>query len=163
MSEDPDVMAHLHPLETRDACDAWIDYQISHQSAHGFCLWALESRASGIFVGAAGLLHVGFTAHFTPAVETGWRLARPFWGQGLAVEAAQAALRFGFEEIRLAELVAHASVRNVRSRRVMAKLGMSHNGADDFDRPGTPEGDPLRRQVLNRLTRDAWSSQRDVA
>jgi hypothetical protein len=69
MSEDADVMAHLRPLATRDACDAWIDFQISHQSAHGFCLWALESRASGIFTGSVGLLHVSFTAHFTPAVE----------------------------------------------------------------------------------------------
>jgi ribosomal-protein-alanine N-acetyltransferase len=161
MSEDADVMAHLRPLATRDACDAWIDFQINHQSSHGFCLWALESRASGRFMGSVGLLRVGFTAHFTPAVEVGWRLARPFWGQGLAVEAAQAALRFGFEEIDLAEVVAHASVQNVRSRRVMAKLGMSHDGADDFDRPGS--ADPLRRQVLYRLTRDTWSSQRDVA
>jgi RimJ/RimL family protein N-acetyltransferase len=162
MSEDADVMEHLRPLATRDACNAWIDFQIDHQSSHGFCLWALESRASGLFMGAAGLLHVSFAARFTPAVEVGWRLARPFWGTGLAVEAAQAALQFGFEEIRLTQVVAHASVRNRRSRRLMAKLGMSHDGAEDFDRPGIPEGDPLRRQVLYRLTRDAWLSRRDV-
>src|ERR1700736_359131 len=60
MSEDADVMEHLRPLSTRDACNAWIDFQINHQSSHGFCLWALESRASGIFMGAVGLLHVGF-------------------------------------------------------------------------------------------------------
>jgi RimJ/RimL family protein N-acetyltransferase len=71
------------------------------------------------------------------------------------VEAAQAALRFGFEEIHLTEVVARASIQNGRSRRVMAKLGMSYDGADDFDRPGIPEGDPRRRQVLYRLTRDA--------
>ena len=52
------------------------------------------------------------------------------------MEAAQAALQFGFEEIRLSELVAHASVRNARSRRLMAKLGMSHDCTEDFDRPG---------------------------
>jgi RimJ/RimL family protein N-acetyltransferase len=163
MSEDAEVMEYLRPLATRDACNAWIDYQIDHQSTHGFCLWALESRASGTFMGAAGLLHVSFAARFTPAVEVGWRLARPFWGQGLALEAARAALELGFEEIRLMEIVAHASVRNERSRRVITKLGMSHDGAEDFDRPGIPEGDPLRRQALYRLTRDAWLSQRDVA
>ena len=158
MSEDADVMEYLRPLATRDACDAWIDFQIDHQSAHGFCLWALASRASGIFMGAAGLLHVRFAARFTPAVEVGWRLARPFWGRGLAVEAARAALQFGFEEISLTQLVAHASVRNDRSRRLMAKLGMSHDCTEDFDRPGIPEGNPLRRHVLYRLTRDAWLS-----
>jgi len=56
----------------------------------------------------------------------------------------------------LAEIVAHAAVANVRSRRVMAKLGMTHDSADDFDHPRIPEGDPLRQQVLYRLTRDAW-------
>lgn len=161
MSEDAEVTEYLRPLATRDACDAWIDFQIEHQSTHGFCLWALESRASGIFMGAVGLLHVSFTARFTPAVEVGWRLARPFWGQGFAVEAAHAALQFGFEDIRLLKIVAHTSVRNDRSRRLMATLGMSHDGAEDFDRPGIPEGDPLRRQALYRLTRDAWLSQRD--
>jgi RimJ/RimL family protein N-acetyltransferase len=155
MSEDADVMEHLHPLATRDACNAWIDFRINHQSCHGFCLRALELRASGTFMGAVGLLRVGFAARFTPAVEVGWRLARPFWGQGFAVEAAGAALQFGFEEIRLMEAVAHASVRNGRSRHVMTKLGMSHDCAEDFDHPRIPESDPLRRQVLYRLTRDA--------
>jgi RimJ/RimL family protein N-acetyltransferase len=159
MSEDADVMEHLRPLATRDASDAWIDFQINHQSSHGFCLWAVESRASGIFMGAVGLLRIGFVARFTPAVEVGWRLARRFWGQGFAVEAARAALQFGFEQIRLTEVVAHASIRNVRSRRVMAKLGMSHDSAEDFDHPRISESDPLRRQALYRLTRDAWVSQ----
>ena len=86
MSEDADVMEYLRPLATRAASDAWIDFQINHQSSHGFCLWAVESSASGIFMGAVGLLRVGFVARFTPAVEVGWRLARQFWGQGFAVE-----------------------------------------------------------------------------
>jgi RimJ/RimL family protein N-acetyltransferase len=162
MSEDADVMEYLRPLSTRDACNAWIDFQINHQSSYGFCLWALESRASGIFMGAVGLLHVSFVAHFTLAVEVGWRLARPFWGQGFAVEAARAALQFGFEEICLTEVVAHSSVRNGRSHRLMAKLGMSHDCTEDFDRPRIPESDPLRRQVLYRLTRNTLLSQRDV-
>jgi ribosomal-protein-alanine N-acetyltransferase len=160
MSEDADVMGYLRPLATREASDAWIDFQINHQSTHGFCLWAVESRASGLFMGAVGLLRIGFVARFTPAVEVGWRLARPFWGQGFAVEAAQASLQFGFEQIRLTEVVAYASIRNARSRRVMAKLGMSHDTAEDFDHPRVSESDPLRRQVLYRLTQDAWLSQR---
>ncbi|NEV02407.1 GNAT family N-acetyltransferase [Bradyrhizobium uaiense] len=159
MSGDADVMEYLRPLASRDASDAWIDFQTSHQSSHGFCMWAVESRASGIFMGAVGLLRIGFVARFTPAVEVGWRLARPFWGQGFAMEAARASLRFGFEEVRLAEVVAHASIRNVRSRRLMAKLGMRHDNAEDFDHPRIPEDNPLRRQVLYRLTRDAWVSQ----
>ena len=159
MSEDAGVMEYLRPLATRDASDAWIDFQINHQSSHGFCLWAVKSRSSGIFMGAVGLLRIGFVARFTPAVEVGWRLTRQFWGQGFAVEAARASLQFGFEQIRLTEVVAHASIRNVRSRRVMAKLGMSHDSIEDFDHPSISESDPLRRQVLYRLTRAAWVAQ----
>jgi ribosomal-protein-alanine N-acetyltransferase len=148
-------MEYLRPLATREASDAWVDFQISHQSSHGFCMWAVESRETGIFMGAVGLLRIGFAASFTPAVEVGWRLAGQFWGQGLAAEAARASIQFGFEELRLAEVVAHASVRNARSRRLMAKLGMSHDSAGDFDHPRIAEGAPLRRQVLYRLTREA--------
>lgn len=160
MSEDTDVMQYLRPLATRGASDAWIDYQISHQSSHGFCMWAVESRGSGTFIGAVGLMRIGFVARFTPAVEVGWRLATQFWGQGFAVEAAQASLQFGFEQICLKEIVAHASIRNVRSRHLMTRLGMSHDIGEDFDHPRISEADPLRRQVLYRLTREVWVAQR---
>ena len=159
MSADPNVMEYLRPLSNRDACDAWIDFQMNHQSSHGFCMWALESRASGAFMGAVGLLHITFAARFTPAVEVGWRLARPFWAQGFALEASRAALQFGFEEMQLKEIVAHASLGNSRSRRVMAKLGMSYDSSEDFEHPRIPEGDPLRRQVLYRLTRDVSAAE----
>ncbi|PAM96902.1 hypothetical protein CJI59_38105, partial [Streptomyces sp. Alain-F2R5] len=69
-------------------------YQIEHQSTHGFCMWAAELSSSGAFVGAVGLLVVNFPAHFTPAVEVGWRLAREFWEQGLATEAGRKTLEF---------------------------------------------------------------------
>jgi RimJ/RimL family protein N-acetyltransferase len=49
---------------------------------------------------------------------------------------------------------------NIRSRRVMEKLGMTHHTADDFDHPRLPEGHPLRRQVLYRLRRIGWSPRR---
>ena len=160
MSRDPEVMRYLRPLATANACGAWIDFQIAHQTAHGFCLWATELRTSGRFIGATGLLHVGFTADFTPAVDLGWRTAREFWGRGYATEAARAALKFGFDhENKLPEIVARAGRENFRSHRIMIKLGMSHNGEDDFDHPRLKVGDPLRRQVLYRLTREEWLNQ----
>ncbi|WP_339156769.1 GNAT family N-acetyltransferase [Bradyrhizobium sp. 2S1] len=82
MSADPAVMQHLRPLPTRESSDAWVDFQIEHQSTHGFCMWAVELNSSRAFAGAVGLLVVNFPAHFTPAVEVGWRLARACWGQG---------------------------------------------------------------------------------
>ena len=90
-----------------------------------------------------------------PAVEIGWRLARKYWGKGLATEGAQAAMRYGFETLRLREIVAITAPNNVRSRRVMDKIGLKHHPEFDFDHPRIAEGHPLRRHVLYARKNDA--------
>ncbi len=125
----------------------------AHIAAHGFGLWAVEVPGVVLFVGFVGLQHVTFPAPFTPAVETGWRLARQHWGRGYATEAAWAALAHGFGPVALPEIVAFAVPGNLASRRVMERIGMRHDPADDFDHPGMPEGTPLRRHVLYRAAR----------
>jgi ribosomal-protein-alanine N-acetyltransferase len=153
MSADPLVMQHLIPMPTRAESDAWIDRQIAHQAKHGMCFWATELAQTGAFIGAVGLLPIGYEAHFAPAVEIGWRVARPFWGQGYAPEAAARAIAYGFGALGLTEIVANTAPANENSQRVMLKLGMTRNPADDFDHPRLSEGNPLRRQVLYRLAR----------
>jgi len=91
-----------------------------------------------------------FEAHFTPAVEVGWRLARGAWGNGYATEAGRAVLDFGFERAGLEEIVSFTSVANQRSRAVMERLGMARDPHDDFDHPDIPDSDPLCRHVLYR-------------
>ena len=159
MSVDPDVMRHLTSIPTVDAANAWIDRQIAHEAQHHFCFWAVADRVSGTFLGAVGLLHVSYEAPFTPAVEVGWRFARHAWGHGYATEAALASLRFGFEHAGLTEIVANAGRSNLASHRVMQKLGMTRDPLDDFDHPRLPVGDPLRRQVLYRISHEAWRGQ----
>ena len=153
LSADPNVMEYLMPLTPHDAYTTWIDRQIASLREHGICFWAVESRKDGAFVGAVGLLP---DQHFAPAIEVGWRVARTFWGLGYAPEAAAAAVRFGFETLQLPEILANTAVTNRKSRRVMEKLGMLHDETDDFDHPRVPEGHPLRRHVLYRLTRGRW-------
>jgi RimJ/RimL family protein N-acetyltransferase len=87
-----------------------------------------------------------------PAVEIGWRLAFEHWGKGLASEGARAALGFGFNDVGLEQVVSFTAPANLRSRRVMEKLGMTHDPHDDFDHPNLPEGHPLRRHVLYRMS-----------
>jgi RimJ/RimL family protein N-acetyltransferase len=99
------------------------------------------------------LHNVTFEAHFTPAVEIGWRLAANHWGKGYATEGAKAALAFGFKTLKLDEIVSFTTVNNLRSRHVMEKIGMHYNPQDDFDHPKLPHGHPLRRHVLYRLKR----------
>lgn len=130
------------------------------QARDGFCFWAAEERTTGAFVGSIGLMRVPYDAHFTPAVEVGWRIARSFWGAGIAPEAAEACLRHGFVALGLPEIVANTVPGNAKSRRVMEKIGMVHDPDGDFDHPRQPEGDPLRRQVLYRLTSAGWAARR---
>lgn len=158
MTADARVMEFFAGLLSRAEGDATIDRIQAHFAQHGFGFFAAERRDTGEFIGFAGMAHVPFEAHFTPCVEIGWRLAAAYWNQGFATEGARACLRYAFEELALAEVVAFTVPANRRSRRVMEKLGMARDPADDFDHPHLPDGHPLRRHVLYRV-RPALQSQ----
>ncbi|MFB7361564.1 GNAT family N-acetyltransferase [Streptomyces hydrogenans] len=91
---------------------------------HGFGLFAVEIRSTGELGGFTGLSVPDFLPELLPAVEVGWRLGRAHWGQGLATEAAAAALRFGFEDRGLGRIVSIVQLDNGASERVITKLGM---------------------------------------
>jgi len=156
MNADSRVMEYLGETMSRQQSDAVADRIEAHFKAHGFGLCAADLAESGEFIGFIGLAVPTFEAAFTPCVEIGWRLAAEYWGAGLATEGAREIVRYAFEELGLAELVSLTAIGNERSRRVMAKLGMTHDAAENFDHPRIPAGDPLRRHVLYRLTREKW-------
>jgi RimJ/RimL family protein N-acetyltransferase len=155
MNADPEVMEHFLASLTRAESDAFVDRIEAGFAERGFGLWAVEVRATGEFIGFTGLSVPSFDAPFTPAVEVGWRLARPAWGHGYASEAARRALKAGFDDYGLPEVVSFTSVTNVRSQAVMRRIGMTHDPADDFDHPRLPPGDRLQRHVLYRAARPA--------
>jgi ribosomal-protein-alanine N-acetyltransferase len=128
----------------------WAARKRAHWHEYGFGEWVVEIPGEASFIGAVGLEHVGYDAHFTPAVEVAWRLARPYWGRGYATESARAALDYGFEQLGLDEIVALTVPANWRSRQVMERLRMTRAPEDDFDHPNLPDG-PLKRHVLYRL------------
>ena len=158
MNADPEVRRWFPGTLTREQSDASAARFQEHITAHEFGFWAVEVPGIALFVGFVGLKHVTFAAPFTPAVEAGWRLSREHWGRGYATEAARAALAHGFGPLGLAEIVAFAVPGNLASRRVMERIGMQHDPGGDFDYPGLPEGDPLRRCVLYRARRDNTAS-----
>jgi RimJ/RimL family protein N-acetyltransferase len=153
LNADPLVMEHFPQVLSRADSDALADGLAAHLAEHGWGLWAVEITAPGTFAGFVGLSLATFDAPFTPAVEIGWRLARRHWGQGLAPEAARAVLDFAFGPLALDEIVSFTASTNRRSQRVMQKIGMSHDPADDFDHPALPVGHRLRRHVLYRMGR----------
>jgi ribosomal-protein-alanine N-acetyltransferase len=147
LNADPEVMEHFPATLTRAESDAFVDRIEAHFARYGYGLWVVE--VDGEHAGFVGLQTVTFEASFVPAVEVGWRLARPYWGRGLASEGARAALDYAFDEVRLDEVVSFTAVDNVRSWRVMERVGMSRAGV--FDHPRVPEGHRLRPHVLYRI------------
>jgi RimJ/RimL family protein N-acetyltransferase len=154
MNADPRVMEFMPGLLSPEASDALIFRIHEHFERYGFGPFAAELRANGAFLGYVSLWVPTFEAHFMPAVEVGWRLNADYWGRGLATEGARAAVRHAFAELGLNSLVSFTVPKNLRSRRVMEKLGMVHDVPGDFDHPQLPEGHPQRRHVLYRLNRE---------
>lgn len=153
MNADPRVMEYFPSLLSPGESDALIDRAQAHFNRHGYGPFAAELLADHSFIGFIGLSIPAFDAPFMPAVEIGWRLAFDFWGRGLATEGARAVIRYAFNELDLESLVSFTVPANLRSRRVMEKIGMTHDPRDDFDHPRLPEAHPLQRHVLYRLQR----------
>jgi RimJ/RimL family protein N-acetyltransferase len=164
LNTDQVVMEHLPGVQTREETDAFVARIEQQWDDHGWGLWALEVPDAAPFIGFTGLWPAEIVPG-RPMVEVGWRLARPYWGFGYATEAAREALRVGFEDLSLMEIVSITVPQNVRSRRVMERIGLTRDPADDFDLAGMdadryPE---LVRHVLYRLNRETWRHPSPVA
>ena len=157
---DPAVMEHFPSRLDRGESERMVERIQPVFDRHGFGLWAVEVPGRADFVGYVGLLPADFVA--PGAIEVGWRLAAEAWGQGYATEGALAALRFGFEQRGLDEIVSFTVPANRRSRRVMEKLGMRHEPERDFDHPRVDAArhPHLVRHVLYALRADAWRTSR---
>jgi RimJ/RimL family protein N-acetyltransferase len=159
LNSDPRVVEFLPGALSQEVSDALADRIQAHFEEHGFGQCAVEISGIARFAGFIGLSLPRFEAKFTPCIEVGWRLDPDFWNQGYATEGAQAALKFGFEALQATEIVSFTVPANIRSRRVMEKLGMTYSASDDFDHPLVPDGHPLRRHVLYRVGRTAFDQQ----
>lgn len=126
---DPDVMLYMNatgtvPMMPRFHAEQLIHNRMKQWVTHGFGAWVLENRDDGHFMGHCGL----FIIENTNVVEIGYALAKPFWGKGYATEAARPVLRYAFEVVKLERVVAVAFAKNVKSLRVMEKVGMQKRG-----------------------------------
>jgi ribosomal-protein-alanine N-acetyltransferase len=151
LNSDARVTEFFPKAYTRELSEASATAIRAQLKRDGFGWWALEIRGGPPFIGSIALQSVPFQAPFTPANEIGWRLAAGHWGRGYATEGARAALEFAFNELKWPEVVAFTAASNVRSQRVMERLGMTHDPNDDFDHPRVEEQHPLRRHLLYRI------------
>ncbi|MFZ4515298.1 MAG: GNAT family N-acetyltransferase [Acidimicrobiia bacterium] len=151
MNADPRVMEFMPETLSREKSDALAARVDQMFDVRGYGLWAVELRSTSEFIGWTGLSQPTWNAHFTPAVEVGWRIAAAHWNQGYATEAARVALSDGFARVGLDGVVSFTTYANHRSRRVMEKLGMRHEPREDFAHPALPVDHPLCPHVLYRL------------
>lgn len=163
LNADPAARLYFPTLATAEQSNLEADRIAEHFEREGFGLWALEIPGVTEFAGFVGLMRPAYEAHFTPCVEVGWRLLPAYWRRGYASEAAELALAHGFEVLGLDQIVSLTTVTNQPSRRVMERIGMQRDPADDFDHPRIAEGHPLRPHVLYRLSRADWRRQAEPA
>jgi RimJ/RimL family protein N-acetyltransferase len=165
MNADPRVREFFPSVLTREQSEAEVRRLQAIYDRDGFSLFAAELIATGEFVGFIGLLTMTFAVPFIaqPAVEIGWRLSHKYRGKGLATEGARGAVQYAFETLKLQEIFAITVPANVRSRRVMEKIGMKHLPELGFDHPAVPVGHPLRPHLLYALQRSSYFSREHVS
>jgi RimJ/RimL family protein N-acetyltransferase len=151
MNQDPRVRKYFPGLLSRDESLAHIATIRKNISERGYGLFAAELKATGDFIGFIGFSHPGFASHFTPCVEIGWRLAMPFWGQGLATEGAKACLEAGFQNWDLKDIYSFTSIHNLPSEKVMIRIGMTRQGV--FSHPSLPADNWLCAHVLYKISK----------
>lgn len=158
LNVDPRVMEFLPSILDRSTSDAMIDRLQTLIADRGWGFWAVELKQDNQFIGFVGLQIPKADFPFSPCVEIGWRLGFEYWGKGYATEAAQAALKVGFERLELPEIVSFTAINNHRSSAVMERLGMNNQKTETFEHPSLPVGHPLREHCLYRLSREKWQS-----
>jgi RimJ/RimL family protein N-acetyltransferase len=157
LNADPRVMEFFPSVLDRAASDAGIDRAQAKIAERGWGFWAVESKQDRQFIGFVGLEIPTADLPFSPCVEIGWRLAFEYWGKGYATEAAKAALKVGFDRLKLPEIVSFTTIDNHRSSAVMERLGMNRD-AETFEHSALPPGHSLREHCLYRLSREKWQS-----
>jgi RimJ/RimL family protein N-acetyltransferase len=158
MNADPEVRRFFPSTQTRAESDASLSTLRRHLHEHGWGLWAVEVRETGELAGLTGLWPM--PEGFAPGTEIGWRLAKAHWGKGYAPEAARAVLAYAFTVLKLPEVVSMTTVANEPSRRVMEKIGLTRNPAEDFLNPTYAPDSPIAPHVLYRLTVENYRAAR---
>lgn len=158
LNHDPEVMAYCPAPLSRHDSDQLARRLQEDIAKRGWGLWAAELKSTAEFIGFVGLNIPAPKLPCSPCVEISWRLARPYWRQGYATEAAKTVADFGFNVLNLPEIVAFTSRDNFRSRAVMLRLGM-HDTRQNFLHPDLPRNHPLAEHVLFSLPAHSWHSQ----
>lgn len=121
---DPEITKYIPdaPRSRQEAQEELEWHMNGHPRFPELGLWATIHKETGKFIGRCGLLP--WTIEGQEEVEVAYTIAREYWGQGLASEAARAILQYGFEKLHLPRLISLIDADNIASQRVAEKIGM---------------------------------------
>lgn len=148
MNQDPEVMRYFPSRLTREQSQEAMERHRGLIDTKGWGFWAVD--VDGCFAGFTGLAVPRYETPFTPCVEIAWRLRPEYWGKSIAYQAALQALDYGFNKLELPEIVSFTAAINLRSRRLMERLGFVRDFDGDFDHPLVPKDHEVCRHVLYR-------------
>jgi len=154
MSTNPQVMQYFPKLLNRTESDAFIDKVKAIIELKGWGFWAVELKETQQFIGFVGLHDQPTQFSFSPCVEIGWRLDQAFWGKGYASEAANAALAFAFDQLKLEKVVSFTTLDNKKSQKVMEKIKMRK--ITEFQHPALDLNHPLSWHVLYEISKQEF-------
>ncbi|RUQ85124.1 GNAT family N-acetyltransferase [Legionella septentrionalis] len=153
INQDNNVLKFLPGPMTEEQIIIFMQYQNLQLENRKYTLWAVELQEIGELIGFIGLNYFDKPAHFSPAIEIGWRLGSQYWGHGYATEGALACLDYGFNQLGINEIVAFTVPDNLRSRKVMEKIDMVQDVEGSFAHPKLPMSHRLSKHVLYRIHR----------
>lgn len=157
INSDPSVMKYFLAPLSEDETAAMIARIQDHFRQYGWGFWAVELKETQEMIGLVGLFHADLGLKIGPFVEIGWRISPNHQGKGYAQEAANAALKAGFNQIGLKAIYAFTTFPNVNSQRVMQRLNMEKCDLE-FNHPKVPKGHPLERHLLYKISKEKWQT-----
>jgi RimJ/RimL family protein N-acetyltransferase len=155
INSDPDVMEFFPNLQSMQETFEFIEKMQKQLVAEGFCYFAVDRLDTGEFIGFIGILKQSFAADFTPCIDVGWRLKRKEWNKGFATEGAKRCIEFAFQQLQIEKVNAIAPVVNVRSERVMKKIGMKK--VKTFKHPKLAGNERLQECVLYEIVNGSYT------
>jgi diamine N-acetyltransferase len=158
MHRDGQVMAHLGGPRSHDQTSEYMRHNLAHWAQHGYGIWVLQERATGLLAGRGGLRNVVLAGK--DEVEVAYGLMPEFWNKGLATEFVKAVVRIGFSQLRLSSLACVTQRDNTASLRVLKKTDFH------FERDVTYKGKPhllFRRDIIRKLCTGSWTETEIIA
>lgn len=151
LNADPDVMEHFPNILRFEESEDFLKRLHLHFQKYGYQYFAVEILENAELIGFIGMAHQTYDSEFTPNTDLGWRLKKSAWGKGYATEGAKRCIEYAFNELGLEKLIATCTENNIKSEKVMQKIGMKKKG--NFLHPKLVEYPSLQKCVCYEISR----------